>query len=331
MENLRGKSPAKTGQRISHLEGKRETLASGDDLASPVKSLGASLQRNRIQLLGCLAVFGSAFNFYLSTLVIRWSEETVAIDPSFFVFARFIMGFAVVCAVMKIRGVRPKVNRHSVIIGRAVSNCVAVFCFYKAVSVTTVAEGNILNMTYPLFVTIFSWIFLKGGRDITSAIAVLAAFAGVWLVLDPASLGFHAENIWGLASGTFAAAAIICLNMARQDHDTHTILFYLFGLGSLGILLVFHRHIFLPGPSELFFLVLCSGLGVIGQYLLTVGFRYVTAVEGSVLSSTRILLAAVLGPWLAADPPLTPLGWLGALMIFGANVALALRKANRRA
>ncbi len=311
------------------MEGKREKSASGGDIAFRINSLGASLRSNRIQLLGCLAVFGSAFTFYLSTLVIRWSEETVAIDPSFFVFARFIMGFAVVCAVMKIRGVRPKVRRHSVIIGRAVFNCVAVFCFYKAVSVTTVAEGNILNMTYPLFVTVFSWIFLAGQRDIAAAVTVLTAFAGVWLVLDPSTLGFHTDNLWGLASGIFAAAAILCLNMARQDHDTHTILFYLFGLGSLGILLVFHRHIFLPGPSELFFLVLCSGLGVIGQYLLTVGFRYVTAVEGSVLSSTRILLAAVLGPFLAADPPLDPLGWLGALMIFGANISLAFRKANR--
>ena len=39
-----------------------------------------------------------------------------------------------------------------------------------------------------------------------------------------------------------------------------------------------------------------------------------------------ILLAALLGPWLAAEPALGPIGWQGALLIFGANVVLAVRK-----
>jgi hypothetical protein len=51
----------------------------------------------------------------------------------------------------------------------------------------------------------------------------------------------------------------------------------------------------------------------------------VTAVNGSIISSSRILLAALLGPLLVADPHLTLVGWLGALLIFAANAALALR------
>ena len=61
----------------------------------------------------------------------------------------------------------------------------------------------------------------------------------------------------------------------------------------------FHRHIFLPGREELFYLFLCGASGVCGQFLLTIGFRYVTAVEGSIISALRILLAALLGPILA--------------------------------
>jgi hypothetical protein len=40
----------------------------------------------------------------------------------------------------------------------------------------------------------------------------------------------------------------------------------------------------------------------------------------------RILLAALLGPWLAGEPFPGPAGWVGALLIFGANVVLAVRK-----
>jgi hypothetical protein len=66
-----------------------------------------------------------------------------------------------------------------------------------------------------------------------------------------------------------------------------------------------------------------SGRTVIMQQRL----KYVTAVEGAILSSARILMAAVLGPWIAMDPPLEVAGWIGAMLIFLANVVLAFRKA----
>ncbi|MGD8701167.1 MAG: hypothetical protein PVH26_01935, partial [Desulfosarcina sp.] len=43
-------------------------------------------------LLGCLAVFASAFCFYFSTVVIRWSREVVTIDAAYFAFFRFFLG-----------------------------------------------------------------------------------------------------------------------------------------------------------------------------------------------------------------------------------------------
>jgi len=38
-------------------------------------------------------------------------------------------------------------------------------------------------------------------------------------------------------------------------------------------------------------------------------------------------LAAVCGPLIAMDPALNRYGWIGALLIFGANVMLAFKKA----
>ena len=163
-----------------------------------------------------------------------------------------------------------------------------------------------------------------------ATVTVLIAFIGVWLVLSPGDMRIDTDNVWGLLSGIFGAAAIVYLNISRQYHDTQTILFFLFGLGALGIALVFHRSIFWPSPKEAFYLLSCGASGVAGQYLLTLGFRYVTAVEGSVISSSRILMAAIFGPLLAADPALHASGWAGAVLIFWANVYLALRKVSGR-
>jgi drug/metabolite transporter (DMT)-like permease len=279
-----------------------------------------------LQIFGSLSVLASAFFFYLATAVIRWSKAEVAIESSYFVFARFLLGFFVICLLMAIRRRAPHAVRLDLLLGRTLFNCIAVYCFYQAVALTSLAEGNILNMTYPVFIALFSWILLKHQRDFIAVSMVLVAFAGIWLVLSPASLQLRMESFWGLASGISAAFAIIYLNVSRLHHDSDTILFYMFGLGAIIIYALFFRDIFLPDARQFYYLGLCSALGVGGQYLLTLGFRYVTAVEGGVLSSARILLAAVLGPAVAGDPALSPAGWLGAFLIFTANVVLTVRR-----
>ncbi|WP_321371553.1 DMT family transporter [uncultured Desulfuromusa sp.] len=275
---------------------------------------------------GWLAVFGSAFFFYLATLIIRWSEPHVTIESPFFVFARLFLGFIIVSVTMVLQKKRLHPRKYHYLIGRTVANTVAVFCFYKAVELSSVAEANILNMTYPLFVAVFSWFFLRGQRDLLSLFIVAVAFGGVWLVLSPGNIKPNLGNLWGLSSGITAAIAIIYLNISRRYHDSQTILFFMFGLGTALMLIFFHDSLFIPDTKELFFLLSCSIAGVLGQYLITYGFLFVTAVEGSIISSSRILLAAILGPILVAGPSLTASGWCGALFIFAANTGLALRK-----
>ena len=292
------------------------------NLSTPIGTHGLSRQT-----FGLCAVFGSAFFFYLATVIIRWSADYVTIPSAYFVFARLLLGFVLAASIMTLQRQRPRPVKFHLLVGRAVANTVAVFCFYKAVETGTLAEANILNMTYPLFVAVFSWVFLRGQRDPLSVLIVLVACVGIWLVLAPDKIDPGWASLWGLCSGMSAAVAIIYLNVSRRHHDSQTILLFMFGLGAAIMLAGFHPFFFLPNVIELFFLLSCSVAGVIGQYLITFGFLYVTAVEGSIISSSRILLAALLGPLLVADPPLTLMGWCGALLIFAANVTLALRRA----
>ncbi len=280
--------------------------------------------------LGCLAVFGSAFFFYLSTVVIKWSSIAgLAIESSMFTLARFLLGCITVAIVMAIRRQGICIVKKRFLVGRALGNALAVFCFFKGVEMTSVAQANILNMTYPIFIALFSWIFFKSQRDRITLAVVGVALAGVWLILSPGRMAFDQHSLWALASGLTASIAIICLNLARKDHDAQTTLFVMFTLGGAVVFILFFDEMRLPRPEEYIYLLGCSAIAIVGQYLLTIGFKYVTAVEGSILSSSRILLAAVLGPVIAMDPALSISGWVGACLIFGANVVLTLRKARK--
>lgn len=280
-------------------------------------------------LWGWLLVFISAFCFYLSTAVIRWSQREVSLDSAFFVFARFLLGFLAICAVMGIKRQPLRPRRYDLLAGRALANGVAVYCFYKAVETTTVAAANILNMTYPVFVALILFFVQARNRDKAAIPCTLLGFGGVWLILSPGKLQMSLNHLWGIGSGLSASVAIIVLNVSRQYHDTETILFFMFGLGVGIIWLVFHNQIFWPDRSAMVYLFLCGGLGVLGQYLLTFGFRYVTAVEGSIISSMRIFLAALLGPVLVGEAALGFSGWIGAALLFGVNAYLAVRKARQ--
>ncbi len=285
---------------------------------------------NYKSLLGCLAVFLSAFCFYLATCVVKWSVAAgLVIDPAFFVFIRFIAGFIVVVLVMLIKQQPVKPKKYYFLIGRTLANCVAVYCFFMGVSLTSVAQANILNMTYPVFIAVISWFFLKEQRDIVAIFIVLTVFAGVWLILDPGAMGFNLDSLWALVSGISAAVAIIYLNLCRKDNDTETTLFFLFGIGSVVMGLIFFNKMYLPDAVTLKYLLVCAFFSVAGQYLITVGFKYVTAIEGGIISSTRILLAAMLGPFIVSDPALSLSGLLGAFLIFGGNIYLTLRKSKR--
>lgn len=283
-------------------------------------------------LLGCTCVFSSAFFFYLATVIIKWAKiDGLQIDPAFFVFTRFLMGFISVLILMAIKKKKIRVKKKRYLIGRTVANCVAVYCFFKGVDLTSVAQANILNMTYPLFIAVFSWVFLKEQRDAVAIIIVITAFIGVWLILAPGEMKFHPNSLWGLASGISAAIAIMYLNLSRQVHDTETTLFFLFGLGSALIYIIFYNQIAWPQPAEIKYLFYCSMAAISGQYLITIGFKYVTAIEGGIISSTRILLAAVLGPVIAMDPSLSVSGWAGAFLIFTGNIYLTVRKTRKQA
>jgi len=278
------------------------------------------------QALGWMTVLLSAFCFYISTVIIRWSQSEAVIAPSYFVFVRFLLGFLIVCIIMAWQKRFPAPHSYHLLVGRTIANCVAVYCFYMAVNHTTIAEANILNMTYPVFVAILSWVFLHQQRDLAALFMVAVAFAGIWLILAPGRIDFKTENLWGLASGISASFAILYLNISRQYHDTNTVLFFMFGLGTVIMFALFHSSFFWPDQTAFFYLMMCAISGVAGQFLLTIGFRYVTAVEGSIISSMRIFLAAFLGPFVASEPALTKAGWIGALLLFCANAVLAYRR-----
>lgn len=278
---------------------------------------------------GRLVIFSSTFCFYLSTVFARWAtSKEVGLSSAFLTFGRFFLGFFLICGLLLLKRQRPRPRQYHILFGRAVANTFAVFFLYKAVEMTTVAQANILNMTYPMFIALISWFVFRAQRDILAVAMAFIAFGGIVLVLSPAALRFEGNSLWGLASGVISAIAVIFLKLAREQNDTETILLILFSVGGILMFAGFHGQFHIPNAKELFYLVGCGSMGILGQYLITLGYRYVSAVEGGIISSFLIFLAAIFGPVMTADPALAFSGWLGAIIIFSTNLYFIFRSAG---
>ena len=83
-------------------------------------------------LLGCASIFASAFCFYMATVVMKWSKMAgLSIDSAMFAMARFAMGFVTVVLVMALGKKKIRIRKKRFLVGRALGNAAAVYCFFN--------------------------------------------------------------------------------------------------------------------------------------------------------------------------------------------------------
>ena len=287
------------------------------------------LQRAR----GTFFILCSALLFYLATFFVRLASERYTIPGSWYTLSRFALGLPLFWFFF--RRARTEVNNRTWLIVRAVCNVVAVVFFLYAAHFGSVMNANILNMTYPAFVALLSPVFIGEKNSWTSWISVMAAITGATLItLGGKELELRNSDLLGLASGITAGVGVMSLRQIRKTDSTFNVLYYTFLLGTVASILLLLLESFVwvqpaAGLAEPGFwsLLALSGLcGVLGQWVFTYGFAWVGAVEGSILSSTRILIALAFGV-LWFGEAFTGAAALGAGLVLFSNVLLSLRRA----
>lgn len=193
-----------------------------------------------------------------------------------------------------------------------------------------VTSANILNMTYPVFVALLSVYFLDEKADIATWLGVVLSVAGaIFVSINGNIWKISGGDIFSLLSAVTAGIAIVALRVIRLTDTTEAALFYNFRLGFWGTLVpivffIVHRDI--ENYHSGWIYPLLSGItGILGQVALTWGFKYITAVQGSILSATRLVFAALLG-WIFFQKEITVFSISGAVLILLANIILALKK-----
>ncbi|MFP4373823.1 MAG: DMT family transporter [Spirochaetaceae bacterium] len=281
-----------------------------------------SARHTREALLGVGMLLLSALLFAGSSVFVKLSAETAGVSGRTAAFVRFLFGFAIVTAYAAIgrKSVRPKAPRMVAL--RVLTNTMAVVLFFSGLELTTVTHANMLNMTYPVFVFAVAPVLNRESTPRVYYLFLTMTLAGIRLVLSPADgwgfAGANAGDLLALASAGAAAVAISALREARKYDSSFLILFHLFLFGTIASFFVMLPGFTMPAAHAALPLAGVAACAFVGQLTLTVGYRYISAAGGAIVSAARIVFAAVLGTLIFADP----LGWK--TMLGGALILASL-------
>lgn len=254
--------------------------------------------------------------FALSSVFAKYAVQDSDLSGLQVVFFRFVMGSILAFYLLKKNNESFKPNNVKLVILRSVFNTASAMLFYFSLAYTTVTNTNMLSMTYPLWIVIFAPFVLHEKFRKRNLFFVAIAVVGIYLVVHPNFSTVNLGDVTAFLAGIAAAGSIISLREARKTDSTNLIIFYLMTFGMIfnGLLLIpLWKN---PTPMQWLNIGLTSIFGLAAQFFITHGYKYIDATKGSLVSSSRIIIAMTLGAIIFHDK-------ITYQILFGAALILA--------
>lgn len=225
------------------------------------------------------------------------------------VFFRTGVGFAMLFAYFRWRGIALGATQHGLLLLRSVFGFVALVLFFFALDRLPLSHAVVLNFSSPIFVVLFSPLVLGEKKVQIIFPFVVAAFVGATLLVAPNLSSIRIEAVLGLLSAVFAAMAYVTVKRLSRTESSETIVFYFTMYGTLMSLVALTVAAFLqpeeyalsvvvPPLMDLRNLAYLCGVGIsatLGQLFLTSAYAIERASVVSIFSYLNPLLSYVIG------------------------------------
>jgi drug/metabolite transporter (DMT)-like permease len=177
---------------------------------------------------------------------------------------------------------------------RAFFGSLALFAFFKAISLIKVGNATMLCYTYPVFLTVFAAVFLKERFSLKTGLLLAVALAGVVLIIRP-KLGVDLTGeLIGLASGVLSGLALLFLVLLRRrGESSFVIVYYFFFAGTALSALFAGKFVRIPEWSMAVELLGIGACSLLAQLSMTTGYRHLSAAAGGILSLSVVPFTAL--------------------------------------
>jgi len=272
----------------------------------------------------------SAMGFSIMSVLVK--RLGTSVPHMELVFFRSAVNFVIVLVSMALLGESYFPPRPGLLFFRGLMGFCGVTCLFYGISHLPLSIASMINWSSPLFVILFSRIFLKERIGARSAWWVAVAFVGlVFLVRPDTGSGSGSLPMMGVgiavAGAAFGGMAYVAVRAATARVGVNAIVLYFTGTATI-LSLPFAIPVFrIPDASALVQLLGVGAFAAWGQFCMTQGYRHAAAGLVSTMGLFNAVFSMLWGWWFFSEA-LAPVQWMG-MTLLAAGVALATRASRR--
>jgi drug/metabolite transporter (DMT)-like permease len=196
-------------------------------------------------------------------------------------------------------------------------------------------EAITINYATPLFIVVFSAIFVGETIRLYRWSAVLVGLVGVLIVMWPRLTFFvggangNLEQTWGAVAAfcsciTAAAAMIMVRNLVQTERSATIVIYFSITCSVLALLTIPFGWVW-PTPQQWVLLVSAGIAGGIGQILLTECYRHADMSIIAPFEYSSMILSIIVGFFVFGDVPTAQM-LVGGSIVVGAGIFIILRE-----
>jgi drug/metabolite transporter (DMT)-like permease len=265
---------------------------------------------------------GAALFFALMSTFVKLAMPTI---PYFeLIFIRSIINLLIVLPFVQIDIQMFKQKEAKVLLVRGLGGLISLVCLFYSIEHLPLAIASLLSHCSPIFVVLFSRIFIRESLSYRSIFWISGAVIGVLLLAKGESSIRVPVSYWGLAVGLFGAAcaglAMVAIRAASAKFSAPTIIFCFVGVSAIISAPLALANLKIPNFHEAIFLL---GMGVcasIAQYMMTHAYQLARAGLVSAVGLSSPAYAVFLG-WMIFGETLAINQWFG-IGIIGVAITL---------
>lgn len=266
----------------------------------------------------------SALAFTLMSTVVKLAKDIPTYEKVFF---RNIINLIIAVNILKRDKISfwgEKKNRKYLVI-RGVLGLLGVVCNFYAVTQMNLSDASMLFNLTPFFVTLFA-IFFLGERILKiEYISLISAFIAVLLVIKPQFNMGIIGGVVGIIGAACAGGAYTLVSHINKKENPVTIVFY-FTFVSVILMTPFMIFNFVkPNMIELLLLILVGIFASVGQFMVTLAYKYGKPSEVAIYNYTSIVFAIAIGFGIWKEVP-DKWSILGSVILIGTGINLYIQK-----
>lgn len=252
--------------------------------------------------MGKLLILISAFCFSFSSYfgkVVTLSTSMSAVITS---FNRFLFGTIIMTAYIIVTKKSFKPNNLKKIMIRAILNCTSIIIFSWSFKYTTTTNANMLNMIYPVFIILLNPFITREKLKKSNLSYLIIIMIGSYIISNPSFANINIGDVGSLVSAAIAGLSVLALKDAIKYDEGYLIVFFTMLLGTFLNIPFAYKDIVSFEISGIIPVVLSALLGFAAQVFQTSGYKFVDSETGALVSTSRIIISALIGYFLLTEP-----------------------------